>query len=79
MRQSRWLTKSKNMIQPSLQGRKNLGLNKPAIKILENEEVNGLDFFDLTQEELEHYGMKLGPVKRLIKFTKDWLFQHTIA
>ncbi|PKY59410.1 hypothetical protein RhiirA4_482132 [Rhizophagus irregularis] len=42
-----------------LQGRENIGLNEPAIKILENEEVNGLDFFDLTQEELERHGMKL--------------------
>ncbi|PKK68363.1 hypothetical protein RhiirC2_782351 [Rhizophagus irregularis] len=54
-----------------LQGQENLGLNKPAIKILENEEVNDLDFFDLTQKELERYGMKLGLVKRLVKFTKE--------
>ena len=33
-----------------LQGQENLGLNEPAIKILENEEVNGLNFFDLTEE-----------------------------
>ncbi|RIA86670.1 hypothetical protein C1645_325096 [Glomus cerebriforme] len=40
-----------------LQGQENLGLNEPAIKILENEEVNGLDFFDLTEEKLERHGM----------------------
>ncbi|EXX60823.1 hypothetical protein RhiirA1_483583 [Rhizophagus irregularis] len=49
----------------------NLGLNKPAIKILENEEVNGLDFFDLIQKELERHGMKLGLAKRLVKFAKE--------
>ena len=54
-----------------LQGQENLELNEPAIKILENEEVNGLDFFDLTQEELERHGMKLGPAKRLVKFAKE--------
>ena len=54
-----------------LQGQENLELNEPAIKILENEEVNGLDFFDLTQEELERHRMKLGPAKRLVKFTKE--------
>ncbi|RIA79129.1 hypothetical protein C1645_841464, partial [Glomus cerebriforme] len=49
----------------------NLGLNKPAIKILENEEVNGLDFFDLTEEKLERHGMKMGPATRLVKFAKE--------
>ncbi|CAB4415351.1 unnamed protein product [Rhizophagus irregularis] len=32
-----------------LQKQENLGLNELAIKILENEEVNSLDFFDLTR------------------------------
>jgi hypothetical protein len=54
-----------------LQGHENLGLNEPAIKILENEEVNGLDFFDLTEEKLERHGMKMGPATRLVKFAKE--------
>jgi len=54
-----------------LQGQENLGLNEPAIKILENEEVNGLDFFDLTEEKLERHGMKMGPATRLVKFAKE--------
>jgi hypothetical protein len=33
-----------------------LGLSETAIKILEKEEVEGQDFFDLTQEELEKVG-----------------------
>ena len=58
-----------------LQGRENLGLNEPAIKILENEEVNGLDFFDLTQEELERHGMKLGSATALVDFDSDGIHQ----
>jgi hypothetical protein len=54
-----------------LQGQKNLELSETAIKILEKEELNGGDFFDLTQEELERHGMKLGPAKRLVKFAKE--------
>ncbi|RIA79846.1 hypothetical protein C1645_839794 [Glomus cerebriforme] len=55
-----------------LQGQENLGLNEAAIKILENEEVNGLDFFDLTEEKLERHGMKMGPATRLVKFAKEF-------
>ena len=43
----------------------------PTIKILENEEVNGLDFLDLTEEKLERHGMKMGPAMRLVKFAKE--------
>ena len=48
-----------------------LGLSETAIKILEKEEVEGQDFFDLTQEELEKWGMPGGPAKRLVKFAKE--------
>ncbi|GES97813.1 hypothetical protein GLOIN_2v1717333 [Rhizophagus clarus] len=34
-----------------------LELSETAIKILEKEEIKGQDFFDLTQEELEKWGM----------------------
>ncbi|GBB83522.1 hypothetical protein RclHR1_10220006 [Rhizophagus clarus] len=42
-----------------LQGQENLGLDEDDEKIIRNEKVNGLDFFNLTQEELEQHGMKL--------------------
>ena len=40
-----------------LQGQKNLELSETAIKILEKEELNGGDLFDLTEEKLEKWGM----------------------
>ena len=54
-----------------LQGQENLGLNEPAIKILENEEINGRAFINITKEELRDYGMKGGPAKNLADFAKD--------
>jgi hypothetical protein len=33
--------------------------------------VDGQDFFDLAQEELERHGMKLEPAKRFVKFVKE--------
>src|SRR3954447_24141038 len=54
-----------------LKGQENLGLNEPAIKILENEEVNGRDFLDMTKQDFRDYGMKGGPATRLAKFAKD--------
>src|SRR5437762_11131248 len=48
-----------------------LNLVKDDFDIIENERMGGQDFFDLTQEELEHHGMKLGPAKRLMKFAKE--------
>src|SRR3954468_7967642 len=53
-----------------LQGQ-DLGLDEDDEKILRKEKINGQDFFDLTQEELERHGMKLGPAKRLVKFAKE--------
>ncbi|EXX56467.1 hypothetical protein RirG_215930 [Rhizophagus irregularis DAOM 197198w] len=54
-----------------LQGQENLGLNEPAIKILENEEINGRAFINMTKEELRDYGMKGGPAKNFADFAKD--------
>jgi hypothetical protein len=45
-----------------LQGQ-DLGLDEDDEKIIRKGKINGLDFFDLTQEELERHGMKLGPAK----------------
>ena len=50
---------------------RDLGLSETAIKILEKEEVEGQDFFDLTQEELEKWEMPGEPAKRLVKFAKE--------
>ena len=49
-----------------LQGQ-DLGLDKNDEKILRKEKIKGQDFFDLTQEEFEYHGMKLGPAKRLVE------------
>ncbi|GBC03375.1 hypothetical protein RclHR1_00510006 [Rhizophagus clarus] len=51
-------------------------LTETAIKILEKEEIKGQDFFDLTQEELEKWGMPGGPAKRLVKFAKEYENKH---
>ncbi|GES96963.1 hypothetical protein GLOIN_2v1709121 [Rhizophagus clarus] len=54
-----------------LQGQEDLGLSESALKILENEEINGRTFFKITKEELERHGMKLGPATALVDFAKE--------
>src|ERR1044071_6381462 len=54
-----------------LQGQENLGLNEPAIKILENEEINGRAFINITKEKLRSYGMKGGPASNIAVFAKE--------
>src|SRR5436305_2519679 len=54
-----------------LQGQENLRLSDTALKILENEEVNGYVFFDLTEEKLRSYDMKEGPATAIVKFAKE--------
>ncbi|CAB4424266.1 unnamed protein product [Rhizophagus irregularis] len=54
-----------------LQGQEDLGLSESALKILENEEINGRTFFKVTKEELERHGMKLGPATALVDFAKE--------
>ena len=51
--------------------RQGLNFMKNDFDIIENEKVDGQDFFNLTQEELERYRMKLGSAKRLVKFAKE--------
>ncbi|PKC04898.1 hypothetical protein RhiirA5_421610, partial [Rhizophagus irregularis] len=51
---------------------KDLGLSELALKILENEEINGRTFFKVTKEKLECHGMKLGPVTALVDFAKEY-------
>jgi hypothetical protein len=41
-----------------------LGLSKKAFEI-QNEKINDCDFLKLTEEKLEHYGMKMGPATGL--------------
>ena len=48
----------------------NLKFSKTALKILENEEVNGRDFLKVTEEKLRSYKMKDEPASRLINFAK---------
>ena len=54
-----------------LQGQENLGLNDPAIKILENEEINGRAFINITEEKLRSYGIKGGPASNIAVFAKE--------
>ena len=54
-----------------LQGQKNLELSETAIKILEKEELNGGDFFDMTEEKYMQDGLARGPAMRLMKFAKE--------
>src|SRR5581483_392546 len=54
-----------------LKGQEDLGLSESALKILENEEVNGRTFFKITKEELERHGMKLGPATALVDFARE--------
>ncbi|PKB96350.1 hypothetical protein RhiirA5_434976 [Rhizophagus irregularis] len=54
-----------------LQGQKNLKLSETAIKILEKEELNGGDFFDMTEEEYMQDSLARGLAKSLVKFTKE--------
>src|SRR6266480_6498443 len=54
-----------------LQGQENLGLNEPVIKILENEEINGRAFINITEEKLRSYGMKGGLASNIAVFAKE--------
>src|SRR4051794_9218093 len=54
-----------------LQGQKNLELSETVIKILEKEELNGGNLFDLTEERLRSVSLGLGPAMRLVKFAKE--------
>ena len=42
-----------------------------AIKILEEEEVNGCAFLKMTEQRFRDYGMKGGPASRLADFAKE--------
>ena len=53
-----------------LQGQKNLEFSETAIKILEKEELNGGDFFDMTEEKYMQDSLARGPAMRLVKFAK---------
>ena len=43
-----------------LQGQEDLGLSESALKILENEEIKGSNFLDMTKQDFQEYDMK-GP------------------
>src|SRR5205814_2300308 len=53
-----------------LKGR-DLGLSETALKVLEDEEINGSNFLDMTKQDFQEYGMKGGPAMTLVKFAKD--------
>ena len=54
-----------------LQGQKNLELSKTAIKILEKEELNSGNLFDMTEEKYMQDSLTRRPAMRLVKFAKE--------
>ncbi|CAG8532667.1 8235_t:CDS:2 [Diversispora eburnea] len=48
-----------------------LFLKENQIKVLEDQEVAGLDFLRLSQEDLERWGIPGGPAKRIIESVKE--------
>src|SRR4051812_17621173 len=54
-----------------LQKEEDLRLDEEDLEIIRKQKINGCDFLDLTQEELERREMKLGPAKRLVKFASE--------
>ncbi|RIA83747.1 hypothetical protein C1645_742839 [Glomus cerebriforme] len=48
-----------------------LGLSETALKILEEEEINGSNFLDMTKQDFQEYDMKGGSAMTLVKFAKD--------
>ncbi|RGB22138.1 hypothetical protein C1646_731140 [Rhizophagus diaphanus] len=53
-----------------LQGQ-DLGLDEDDLKIIHKQKINGRDFFDMTEEKLEKWGMLGGLAIRLVKFAKE--------
>ncbi len=47
-----------------LKGR-DLGLSETVLKILEEEEINGLNFLDMIKQDFQEYGMKGRPAMSL--------------
>ena len=46
---------------------KNSGISDAAIEVLEEEEIGGEEFLDLTEENFMKTNIKLGQVKKLLK------------
>jgi SAM domain (Sterile alpha motif) len=44
------------------------GLDADDLEILTKNKIDGETFLDLTQEELERWGMTLGPAKEIVKY-----------
>ncbi|CAG8646022.1 1258_t:CDS:2 [Acaulospora morrowiae] len=55
----------------TLADEEDLGLSETALEILENEEVNGRAFLNITEEKLRSYGMKGGPASNIAVFAKE--------
>ena len=54
-----------------LKGQEDLVVSETALKILEDEEINGSNFLDMTKQDFRDYGMKGGPAMTLAKFAKE--------
>ncbi|RHZ62043.1 hypothetical protein Glove_344g93 [Diversispora epigaea] len=62
-----------------LRGKEDLQLNDTHFEILRNEEITGRDFLIITEQRLEHYGMKGGPATRLADFAKEIKGEQPVA
>ncbi|RIB07562.1 hypothetical protein C2G38_419568 [Gigaspora rosea] len=48
--------------------KQDLSLEEEQFQVLRKQKITGVDFLDLTKEELEKYGFELGPAKRVLRF-----------
>jgi nicotinic acid phosphoribosyltransferase len=51
---------------------KNSGISDAAIEVLEEEEIGGEEFLDLTEENFMKTNIKLGQVKKLLKIQAQY-------
>ncbi|CAB4412165.1 unnamed protein product [Rhizophagus irregularis] len=61
-----------------LQNQQILNLSKQHINVLRENEVAGYDFLRLKQEDLERYGLKSGPAKRILDFANQLNSQNLL-
>jgi hypothetical protein len=62
--------KTKELIE-FLRKEENLELEEEDLEIIRKQRVNGRDFFKITEEKLEKWGMSGGPATRLADFARE--------
>jgi hypothetical protein len=48
------------------------GISTSITEILRQEEISGEDFLDLTEKNLKSMGIKMGPVKQLLRIQAEY-------